>query len=210
MLKQYFLDCSQTKVASLQDLLNTPLPKFLTGVSISSPSYAADFKGKQYARLVNVQQCRFLQLYVDISLSTFIINYSSSSVHGKEIPHLPFLICRNHVEAERSYKGFCLLACCRKKQCGKLSQMQRRHRSGFIYAFSCLYLIACKALVEISLSKTNRGSTRSVFVIGTFYHLYRQVTQSAGGSPSSSCELLEVSYHSGFETLLLLQLPASG
>lgn len=46
MLKQYFLDCSQTKVASLQDLLNTPLPKFLTGVSISSPSYAADFKGK--------------------------------------------------------------------------------------------------------------------------------------------------------------------
>ncbi|KAM9297921.1 elongin-A-like [Morus bassanus] len=32
------------KVASLQDLLNTPLPKFLTGISISSPTYAADFK----------------------------------------------------------------------------------------------------------------------------------------------------------------------
>ncbi|KAM6405869.1 elongin-A-like [Pluvialis apricaria] len=34
----------KAKVASLQDLLNTPLPKFLTGISISSPSYAADFK----------------------------------------------------------------------------------------------------------------------------------------------------------------------
>jgi len=46
MLKQCFLDCAQAKVASLQDLLNTPLPKFLTGISISSPPYAADFKGK--------------------------------------------------------------------------------------------------------------------------------------------------------------------
>ncbi|XP_014804399.1 PREDICTED: transcription elongation factor B polypeptide 3-like [Calidris pugnax] len=34
----------KVKVASLQDLLNTPLPKFLTGISISSPSYAADFQ----------------------------------------------------------------------------------------------------------------------------------------------------------------------
>ncbi|KAM6280220.1 elongin-A-like [Porphyrio hochstetteri] len=34
----------KAKVASLQDLLNTPLPKFLTGISISSPTYAADFK----------------------------------------------------------------------------------------------------------------------------------------------------------------------
>ncbi|NXX76917.1 ELOA1 protein, partial [Urocolius indicus] len=40
-----FPDCVQAKVASLQDLLNTPLPKFLTGLSISSPPYAADFKG---------------------------------------------------------------------------------------------------------------------------------------------------------------------
>ncbi|NXW06035.1 ELOA1 protein, partial [Fregetta grallaria] len=44
MLKQYFLDCAQAKVASLQDLLNTPLPKLLTDISISSPPYAADFK----------------------------------------------------------------------------------------------------------------------------------------------------------------------
>ncbi|KAF1568444.1 Elongin-A, partial [Eudyptes schlegeli] len=44
MLKQCFLDCAQAKVTSLQDLLNTPLPKFLTGISISSPPYAADFK----------------------------------------------------------------------------------------------------------------------------------------------------------------------
>ncbi|XP_008937478.1 PREDICTED: transcription elongation factor B polypeptide 3-like, partial [Merops nubicus] len=34
----------KAKVVSLQDLLNTPLPKFLTGISISSPPYAADFK----------------------------------------------------------------------------------------------------------------------------------------------------------------------
>ncbi|XP_064001885.1 elongin-A-like [Pogoniulus pusillus] len=32
----------KAKVASLQDLLNTPLPKFLTGISTSSPPYAAD------------------------------------------------------------------------------------------------------------------------------------------------------------------------
>ncbi|KAM6367978.1 elongin-A-like [Alca torda] len=34
----------KAKVASLQDLLNTPLPKFLTDISTSSPSYAAEFK----------------------------------------------------------------------------------------------------------------------------------------------------------------------
>ncbi|KAM6355307.1 elongin-A-like [Podargus strigoides] len=34
----------KAKVASLQDLLNTPLPKFLTGISVSSPPYAADFQ----------------------------------------------------------------------------------------------------------------------------------------------------------------------
>ncbi|XP_069707295.1 LOW QUALITY PROTEIN: elongin-A-like [Phaenicophaeus curvirostris] len=34
----------KAKMSSLQDLLNTPLPKFLTGISISSPPYAADFK----------------------------------------------------------------------------------------------------------------------------------------------------------------------
>ncbi|NXI37253.1 ELOA1 protein, partial [Galbula dea] len=44
MFKHYFLDCTQAKITSLQDLLNTPLPKFLTCISISSPTYAADFK----------------------------------------------------------------------------------------------------------------------------------------------------------------------
>ncbi|XP_010154914.1 PREDICTED: transcription elongation factor B polypeptide 3-like, partial [Eurypyga helias] len=34
----------KAKMASLQDLLHTPLPKFLTDLSISSPPYAADFK----------------------------------------------------------------------------------------------------------------------------------------------------------------------
>ncbi|NXW29346.1 ELOA1 protein, partial [Phaetusa simplex] len=52
MLKQCFLDSAQAKVASLQDLLNTPLPKFLTGISISSPSYAAEFKGKKKPCLI--------------------------------------------------------------------------------------------------------------------------------------------------------------
>ncbi|NXD82548.1 ELOA1 protein, partial [Halcyon senegalensis] len=47
MLKQCFVDSAQAKVASLQDLLNTPLPKFLTGISISSPPYEADFKVKE-------------------------------------------------------------------------------------------------------------------------------------------------------------------
>ncbi|NXQ18299.1 ELOA1 protein, partial [Peucedramus taeniatus] len=43
ILKQSFLDCAQAKVASLQELLNTPLPKTLPGISESSPPYAADF-----------------------------------------------------------------------------------------------------------------------------------------------------------------------
>ncbi|XP_031466857.1 elongin-A-like isoform X2 [Phasianus colchicus] len=34
----------KAKVASLQDLLNTPLPKLLPGILTSSPPYAADFK----------------------------------------------------------------------------------------------------------------------------------------------------------------------
>ncbi|NXT67858.1 ELOA1 protein, partial [Chaetops frenatus] len=40
---QCFLDCAQAKVASLQELLNTPLPKTLPGISESSPLCAADF-----------------------------------------------------------------------------------------------------------------------------------------------------------------------
>ncbi|NXL88964.1 ELOA1 protein, partial [Alectura lathami] len=43
-MKQCFLDCTQAKVASLQDLLNTPLPKVLPGILTLSPPYAADFK----------------------------------------------------------------------------------------------------------------------------------------------------------------------
>ncbi|NXP05685.1 ELOA1 protein, partial [Thinocorus orbignyianus] len=56
MLTQCFLDSMQAKVASLQDLLNTPLPKFLTGISISSPSYAADFKGEYIAKCHEVKE----------------------------------------------------------------------------------------------------------------------------------------------------------
>ncbi|NWH32549.1 ELOA1 protein, partial [Chloropsis hardwickii] len=43
ILKQSFLDSAQAKVASFQELLNTPLPKILPGISESSPPYAADF-----------------------------------------------------------------------------------------------------------------------------------------------------------------------
>ncbi|NXM89397.1 ELOA1 protein, partial [Oenanthe oenanthe] len=43
ILKQSFLDCVQAKVVSLQELLNTPLPKTLPGISESSPLCAADF-----------------------------------------------------------------------------------------------------------------------------------------------------------------------
>ncbi|NWR87400.1 ELOA1 protein, partial [Furnarius figulus] len=54
MLKPYFLDCAQAKVTSLQELLNTPLPKFLTGISNLSPSCAADFTGKHIIKPVDV------------------------------------------------------------------------------------------------------------------------------------------------------------
>ncbi|NXC35829.1 ELOA1 protein, partial [Campylorhamphus procurvoides] len=54
MLKQYFLDCAQAKVTSLQELLNTPLPKFLTGISNMSPPCAADFTGKYTIKPVDV------------------------------------------------------------------------------------------------------------------------------------------------------------
>ncbi|NXO05338.1 ELOA1 protein, partial [Rhinopomastus cyanomelas] len=47
MLTQCSLGYAQAKVTYLQDLLNLPLPKFLTGLSISSPPYAADFEVKK-------------------------------------------------------------------------------------------------------------------------------------------------------------------
>ncbi|NXR56496.1 ELOA1 protein, partial [Hippolais icterina] len=43
IVKQSFLDCAQAKVASLQELLNTPLPKTLPGISESFPPCPADF-----------------------------------------------------------------------------------------------------------------------------------------------------------------------
>ncbi|NWR31513.1 ELOA1 protein, partial [Tachuris rubrigastra] len=46
MLKHCFLDCAQAKVASLQELLNTPLPKILTGISNSFLPCAADLTGE--------------------------------------------------------------------------------------------------------------------------------------------------------------------
>ncbi|NWU37218.1 ELOA1 protein, partial [Hylia prasina] len=43
IVKQSFLDYAQAKVASLQELLNTPLPKTLPGILESFPPCAADF-----------------------------------------------------------------------------------------------------------------------------------------------------------------------
>ncbi|NXU11639.1 ELOA1 protein, partial [Pardalotus punctatus] len=43
MLKQCFLDCAQAKMSSLQELLNTPLPKTLTDILKLSPPRAVDF-----------------------------------------------------------------------------------------------------------------------------------------------------------------------
>ncbi|NWV34786.1 ELOA1 protein, partial [Grantiella picta] len=43
MLMQCILDCAQAKMASLQELLNTPLPKTLPDILKSSPPCAADF-----------------------------------------------------------------------------------------------------------------------------------------------------------------------
>ncbi|NWI30236.1 ELOA1 protein, partial [Sula dactylatra] len=58
VLKQCFLVCPQAKVASLQDLLNTPLPKFLTGISISSTTYAEDFKELNVLSIVKCQDVK--------------------------------------------------------------------------------------------------------------------------------------------------------
>ncbi|NWQ69982.1 ELOA1 protein, partial [Neopipo cinnamomea] len=54
MLKHCFLDRAQAKVASLQELLNTPLPKYLTGISNSFPPCAADFTGKYIVKPADV------------------------------------------------------------------------------------------------------------------------------------------------------------
>ncbi|NWT01572.1 ELOA1 protein, partial [Mionectes macconnelli] len=54
MLKHCFLDCAQAKVASLQELLDTPLPKFLAGISNSFLSCAADFTGKYTVKPADV------------------------------------------------------------------------------------------------------------------------------------------------------------
>ncbi|NXK33917.1 ELOA1 protein, partial [Piprites chloris] len=54
MLKHCFLDGAQAKVASLQELLNTPLPKFLTGISNSFAPSAADFTSKYIVKPADV------------------------------------------------------------------------------------------------------------------------------------------------------------
>ncbi|NWU84604.1 ELOA1 protein, partial [Onychorhynchus coronatus] len=54
MLRHCFLDCAQAKVASLQELLNTPLPKFLRGISDSFPPCAVDFTGKYIVKPADV------------------------------------------------------------------------------------------------------------------------------------------------------------
>lgn len=99
-MKQCFLDCAQAKVASLQDLLNTPLPKFLPGILVSSPPYAADFKGKLYAMLINLKQHMFLLHYLGLSSSPFLISYINSSSCGEESPFFQLLFCGTCFESE--------------------------------------------------------------------------------------------------------------
>ncbi|XP_013223856.2 elongin-A isoform X2 [Columba livia] len=68
----------KTKVASLQDLLNTPLPKFLTGVSISSPPYAADFKASVAPVVEAPQQVSEMVQFTGRRLNSKMQVYSGS------------------------------------------------------------------------------------------------------------------------------------
>ncbi|KAM9241135.1 uncharacterized protein RG961_000359 isoform 1-T1 [Leptosomus discolor] len=68
----------KAKVASLQDLLNTPLPKFLTGISISSPPYAADFKASLAPAVETPQQVSEVAEFTGRRLNSKMQVYSGS------------------------------------------------------------------------------------------------------------------------------------
>ncbi|KAM6138937.1 elongin-A-like [Phoenicopterus ruber ruber] len=68
----------KAKVASLQDLLNTPLPKFLTGISISSPPYAADFKASLTPVVEAPQQATEMVQFTGRRLNSKMQVYSGS------------------------------------------------------------------------------------------------------------------------------------
>ncbi|XP_056200262.1 elongin-A-like [Falco biarmicus] len=68
----------KAKVASLQDLLNTPLPKFLTGISVSSASYAADFEASLAPVVEAPQQVRETVQFTGRRLNSKMQVYSGS------------------------------------------------------------------------------------------------------------------------------------
>ncbi|XP_068264297.1 elongin-A-like [Nyctibius grandis] len=68
----------KAKVASLQDLLNTPLPKFLTGISVSSPPYAAEFKASVAPVVEAPQQVSEMVQFTGRRLNSKMQVYSGS------------------------------------------------------------------------------------------------------------------------------------
>ncbi|NWW00164.1 ELOA1 protein, partial [Machaerirhynchus nigripectus] len=78
MLKQCFLDCAQAKVASLQELLNIPLPKTLPGISQSSPPYAADFTASAAPVVDTPQQVDEIVQFTGQRLNSKMQVYSGS------------------------------------------------------------------------------------------------------------------------------------
>ncbi|NXI11035.1 ELOA1 protein, partial [Irena cyanogastra] len=71
-------DCAQAKVASLQELLNTPLPKTLPGISESSPLYAADFTASAAPVVEAPQQVNEIVQFTGQRLNSKMQVYSGS------------------------------------------------------------------------------------------------------------------------------------
>ncbi|KAM6323474.1 elongin-A-like [Aegotheles albertisi] len=68
----------KAKVASLQDLLNTPLPKFLSSISVSSPPYAADFEASLAPVVDAPQQVSEVVQFIGRRLNSKMQVYSGS------------------------------------------------------------------------------------------------------------------------------------
>ncbi|XP_059325058.1 elongin-A-like [Ammospiza nelsoni] len=68
----------KTKVASLQELLNTPLPKTLPGISESSPPYAADFTAFTVPAVEAPQQVNEIVQFTGQRLNSKMQVYSGS------------------------------------------------------------------------------------------------------------------------------------
>ncbi|NXP89057.1 ELOA1 protein, partial [Passerina amoena] len=71
-------DQSETPMASLQELLNTPLPKTLPGISESSPPYAADFTAFTVPAVEAAQQVNEIVQFTGQRLNSKMQVYSGS------------------------------------------------------------------------------------------------------------------------------------